>query len=304
LAPFRQRHLRKLKAACRKNAAPELMLDPNEFRDTLQLDHSGPFVNPGTRIGGYEIVTRIGAGGMGEVYRARDLKLQRDVAIKILPPAFAADADRLTRFEREARLLASLNHPHIGAIYGLETVASGTPGATTSAPALVLEFIDGESLDQRIARWNASSTAADRVREALDIARQIADALDAAHERGVIHRDLKPANVRMTNEGTAKVLDFGLSKAARDSDAASNADLAHSPTVTVHATEVGVILGTAAYMSPEQARGRVVDKRTDIWSFGCVLYEMLTGSAPSTARPRRTSLPRFLAVNPTSPGCR
>jgi Tol biopolymer transport system component/serine/threonine protein kinase len=233
-------------------------------------------VEPGTRVGGYEIATRIGAGGMGEVYRARDLKLQRDVAIKILPAGFAADADRLARFEREARMLASLNHPNIGAIYGLES-ATATMAGLSGAPALVLEFIDGESLDQRIARWNTARNDGEQVREALTIARQIAEALDAAHERGVIHRDLKPANIKITNDGVAKVLDFGLSKAARNGDLPSGADLANSPTIAISGTQAGVILGTAAYMSPEQARGRVVDKRTDIWSFACVLYEMLTG---------------------------
>ena len=214
---------------------------------------------------------------MGEVYRARDTKLGRDVAIKILPPAVADDPDRLTRFDREARLLASLNHPNIGAIYGLESLPAGQAGRPEQ-PALVLEFVDGESLSDHLRQAPVGKDGAGRVREALTLARQIADALDAAHERGVIHRDLKPANIKITTGGVAKVLDFGLAKAAADdSDRGSGVDVSQSPTVTVDHTRAGVILGTAAYMSPEQARGRAVDKRTDIWSFGCVLYEMLTG---------------------------
>ncbi len=231
----------------------------------------------GDSIGPYQVLGRIGEGGMGEVYRARDTKLGRDVAIKILPPAVADDPDRLTRFDREGRLLASLNHPNIGAIYGLESLPAGQAGRPDQ-PALVLEFIDGESLSDHLRQAPAGKDGAGRVREALTLARQIADALDAAHERGVIHRDLKPANIKITTGGVAKVLDFGLAKAAADdSDRGSGVDVSQSPTVTVEHTRAGVILGTAAYMSPEQARGRAVDKRTDIWSFGCVLYEMLTG---------------------------
>src|SRR5687767_2250574 len=217
---------------------------------------------PGTRIGVYQIEFRIGAGGMGEVYRARDTKLRRDVAIKILPRVFTSDPDRLMRFEREARMLATLNHPHIGAIYGLED-ADGML-------ALVLELVDGETVANRIARGPLP------VKDALTLARQIADALDAAHEKGIVHRDLKPANIKITSEGTVKVLDFGLAKAA----GAATADHTQSPTATAGGTREGVILGTAAYMSPEQARGLKVDKRTDIWAFGCVLYEMLTGRLP------------------------
>ena len=227
----------------------------------------------GTRVGPYEIVGRLGAGGMGEVYRARDTKLGRDVALKILPASMTADADRLTRFEREARLLATLNHPNIGAIYGLESRASDRPGEA-GAPVLVLELIEGESLAEHIPKMERGRA---RVRAALEIARQIAEALDAAHERGVVHRDLKPGNISITSEGVAKVLDFGLAKSQVDP---SGADIANSPTITVEGTRDGVILGTAAYMSPEQARGRAVDKRTDVWSFGCVLYEMLAGAKP------------------------
>ncbi len=215
----------------------------------------------GRRVGGYDVHARIGAGGMGEVYRARDTKLGRDVAIKILPPRFTSDPDRLARFEREARMLASLNHPHIGAIYGLED-ADGVR-------ALVLELVDGETLADRIARGPIP------LHDTLALARQIADALEAAHEKGIVHRDLKPANIKITPEGVVKVLDFGLAKAA-SGDTAS-ADLTQSPTMTVGGTREGVILGTAAYMSPEQAKGRPADKRADVWAFGIVLYEMLTG---------------------------
>ncbi|HEX8031945.1 MAG TPA: LpqB family beta-propeller domain-containing protein [Vicinamibacterales bacterium] len=230
-------------------------------------------MDAGTRVGPYEIVGRLGAGGMGEVYRARDTKLGRDVALKVLPASMVADADRLQRFEREARLLATLNHPNIGAIYGLETRISERAGES-GAPVLVLELIEGESLVEHIPRMDRGRA---RVRASVEIARQIADALDAAHERGIVHRDLKPGNISITSAGVAKVLDFGLAKAQVDP---SGVDIANSPTITVEGTRDGVILGTAAYMSPEQARGRAVDKRTDIWSFGCVLYEMLVGAKP------------------------
>jgi serine/threonine protein kinase len=242
----------------------------------------------GTRIGVYEIVAPLGAGGMGEVYRARDTKLGRDVALKILPPPFAADADRVARFEREARLLASLNHPHIGAIYGFEDAGN--------VPALVLELIEGDTLDDRVRRGPLPLS------EALAVAQQIADALDAAHGVGIIHRDLKPSNIKITPDGVVKVLDFGLAKALTAE--ASGSDLSKSPTMTGRGTIAGVILGTAGYMSPEQARGQPVDKRTDIWAFGCVLFQMLTGSsafvretvtdtiaAVVSAEPEWTSLP-------------
>jgi len=220
----------------------------------------------GARIGPYEIVAPIGAGGMGEVYRARDARLDRDVAIKILPAAFAADAERLARFEREAKTLAALNHPNIAAIYGIEIAPRVSPAG---ASALVMELVEGEDLAQRLARGPIV------VDEALKIARHIAAALDAAHERGIIHRDLKPANVKLRSDGTVKLLDFGLAKAL-DASAGSDPDGMNSPTITSPATQVGMILGTAAYMAPEQARGKPVDKRADIWAFGCVLYEMLT----------------------------
>ena len=216
----------------------------------------------GTHLGSYELVAQIGAGGMGEVYQAHDSKLGRDVAIKVLPEAFAHDPERLSRFQREAKMLAALNHPNIATIYGLEQ-SNGTS-------YLVMELIGGENLAERITREGPLP-----VEEASAIAKQIAEALEAAHEKGIIHRDLKPANVKVTPEGKVKVLDFGLAKAfAGDT---TESDPSNSPTLSQAATMHGVILGTAAYMSPEQARGKAVDKRTDIWAFGCVLFEMLTG---------------------------
>jgi serine/threonine-protein kinase len=221
-------------------------------------------LNPGTRLGSYEILGPLGAGGMGEVYRARDTKLGRDVALKVLPAAFAADPERLGRFEREARTLASLNHPHIAQVYGFEQ--SG------EIQAIVMELVEGQTLSDLL----APGTGGMGLDVAVPIARQIADALEAAHDHGVIHRDLKPANIKVRDDGTVKVLDFGLAKAL-DPGGTSGADAANSPTLTARATQIGVILGTAAYMSPEQARGKSVDRRADIWAFGVVLYEMLTG---------------------------
>jgi eukaryotic-like serine/threonine-protein kinase len=218
-------------------------------------------LTPGNRLGPYEILAAIGAGGMGEVYRARDPKLGRDVAIKVLPEAFARDADRMARFQREAKVLASLDHPNIASIYGLED-SSGTR-------ALVMQLVEGPTLADRI---KAGPIPAD---EAVRIARQIADALEYAHERGIIHRDLKPSNIKLTADDTVKILDFGLAKALEGD--ASSIDIATSPTISRMATQTGVLLGTAAYMSPEQAKAKPVDRRADIWAFGCVLYEMLTG---------------------------
>ena len=218
----------------------------------------------GTRLGPYEITAPIGAGGMGEVYRAHDSRLHRDVAIKTLPPAFAEDANRLARFQREAQALAALSHPNIAAIYGLEE--SG------GVNALVMELVDGMTLAERIAAGPIP------LAEALAIARQIGAALEAAHEKGIVHRDLKPANIKLTGEGQVKVLDFGLAKAMdAESTPSSGATPANSPTLTLESTRAGVILGTAAYMSPEQARGKPVDRRADIWAFGVVFFEMLTG---------------------------
>lgn len=215
-----------------------------------------------TRIGPYEITERIGAGGMGEVYRARDTKLNRDAAIKVLPAAFAKDADGVARFRREAQLLASLNHPNIASIYGLEE--------TNGELALALELVDGEDLAERLKRGLVP------LEESLAIARQIVDGLEAAHEKGVVHRDLKPANIKITKSGVTKILDFGLAKAYEGDATSAERDVSQSPTMARHSTEAGMILGTAAYMSPEQARGKPVDKRADIWAFGVVLYEMLT----------------------------
>jgi len=221
-------------------------------------------LSTGTRIGPYEISGPLGAGGMGEVYRAHDSRLHRDVAVKTLPAGFAADPNRMARFQREAQVLAALSHPHIAAIYGLEDSAG--------VPALVMELVEGVTLAERITAGPIP------LEETLRIARQIADALDAAHEKGIVHRDLKPANIKLTPEGQVKVLDFGLAKAFEpEGSSRSSSDPVNSPTLTLEATTAGMILGTAAYMSPEQARGKSVDKRADIWAFGVVLYEMLTG---------------------------
>src|SRR4051794_33723513 len=222
----------------------------------------------GSRLGPYEILAPLGAGGMGEVYRAADTRLKRQVAIKILPGDLAADHVRLARFQREAELLASINHPHIAAIYGLEDAG---------VRALVMELVDGPTLAERIERGPIP------VDEALPIARQIAEALEAAHEQGIVHRDLKPANIKVRDDGTVKVLDFGLAKPRERAGGASDIGVTSTPVssptmASPVVSQAGVILGTAAYMSPEQARGKAVDKRTDVWAFGAVLYEMLTGA--------------------------
>jgi len=241
-------------------------------------------VGPGARLGPYEIVSLLGAGGMGEVYRARDTKLNRDVALKVIPDTFALDPDRVSRFKREAQVLASLNHSNIAAIYGIEE--SG------DVRALVMELVEGETLEEKLRKSEVSSLKSEvlglPLDEALPMARQIAEALEAAHEKGIIHRDLKPANIKVTPDGVVKVLDFGLAKMLGDGsprqgdgsprDVYGDPSPVSSPTITTPAmTAAGVILGTAAYMSPEQARGKSVDAHTDLWAFGCVLYEMLTG---------------------------
>src|SRR5262245_10882470 len=241
-------------------------------------------LSAGTRLGPYEILSALGAGGMGEVYRARDTKLDRAVAIKILPEAFAADTERIARFQREAKTLASLNHPNIAHIHGLEE--------SNGVRALVMELVEGEDLAQRISR------GAIPVAEALPIAKQIAEALEAAHEQGIVHRDLKPANVKVRPDGTVKVLDFGLAKAMESTDAPS-ASVSQSPTITTPAmTQAGMILGTASYMSPEQARGKPVDTRADIWAFGCVLYEMLTGQRAFDGQGVSETLARVIEREP------
>ena len=217
-------------------------------------------MQPGIQLGHYTILSALGKGGMGEVWRARDTKLGRDVAIKTLPGEFAEDSDRLARFEREARMLAALNHPHIAAIHGFER-ADGVQ-------FLVLELVEGDTLADRIARGPIP------VEESIKLAIQIAEALEAAHEKGVVHRDLKPANIKMTSTGEIKILDFGLAKALAEEPEVS---LSNSPTLSLAATKQGYILGTAAYMSPEQAKGRPADRRADIWAFGVVLSEMITG---------------------------
>ena len=245
-------------------------------------------IEAGARIGPYHVLSLLGAGGMGEVYRARDTALNRDVALKVLPDLFAGDAERLARFTREAQTLAALNHPNIAHIHGLE--------ATGGVRALVMELVEGEDLSQRIARGPVPMD------EALPIARQIAEALEAAHEQGIVHRDLKPANIKLRADGIAKVLDFGLAKAlepgAGSGDAApSNPE--NSPTITSPAmTMRGMILGTAAYMAPEQAKGKPVDKRADTWAFGCVLYEMLSGIRAFAGDDVSTTLAAVLLKDP------
>jgi serine/threonine protein kinase/dipeptidyl aminopeptidase/acylaminoacyl peptidase len=236
-----------------------VVADGAHMLSAINETHIHSSFEQGRRIGSYEVLEPLGAGAMGEVYRARDAKLNRDVALKVLPEQFALDSDRLTRFKREAQMLAALNHPNIAAIYGFED-ASGEQ-------ALVLELVDGPTLAEMIARGPL------RLDETLTIARQIAEALEAAHDKGIIHRDLKPANIKIADNGSVKVLDFGLAKVW---DGAPSAALSGSPTVTSSLLGERAILGTPAYMSPEQARGRTLDKRTDIWSFGCVLFEMLT----------------------------
>ena len=218
-------------------------------------------LNTGTRLGSYEIVSRLGAGGMGEVYRARDSKLDRDVAIKVLPDAFARDKERLARFEREAKLLARLSHANVATLYGLEE--------SEGRKFLVMELVEGETLAERIARGPLA------FEEAIPLFLQIAEGLEAAHEKGIIHRDLKPANMKITLDGDIKILDFGLAKAFASEQNVS-AEMSQSPTLT-KGTAVGAILGTPSYMSPEQARGKAVDRRTDVWAFACCLYESLTG---------------------------
>jgi eukaryotic-like serine/threonine-protein kinase len=238
-------------------------------------------LSKGTRLGPYEIVAPLGVGGMGEVYRARDPRLGREVAVKVLPASFSGDPETLDRFEREAKVLASLNHPNIAAIYGFEE---------SGAPALVMELVEGPTLADRLLRGPLPPE------EALLVARQIADALECAHERGIVHRDLKPANVKVTADGTVKLLDFGLAKAL-EADI-EKPDISSSPTFTRMGTQAGIILGTTAYMSPEQAKGRPVDRRADIWAFGCVLFEMLTGKMAFSGETVTDTLAEIIKQDP------
>ncbi len=242
-------------------------------------------VGPGSRLGGYEITAKLGEGGMGEVYRATDTKLKREVAIKVLPAEFTEDKERLARFEREAQLLAQLHHPNIASIFGLEE-SDGTR-------ALVMELVEGPTLADRLEAGPLP------LAESLSIARQIAEALEEAHEKGIVHRDLKPQNIKASIDGKVKVLDFGLAKAMdpageRRRVPGSASQLAKSPTLTFGATQMGMILGTAAYMAPEQAAGKSVDRRADIWAFGVVLWEMLDGQAPVRRRDRSRDARRRL----------
>jgi Tol biopolymer transport system component/tRNA A-37 threonylcarbamoyl transferase component Bud32 len=246
-------------------------------------------LEPGSVVGPYEIVTPIGAGGMGEVYRARDSRLQRDVAIKVLPNALGVDADMLARFAREAQVLAQLNHPNIAAVYGVEE-ANGVR-------ALVMELVEGPTLADVIEAASRDGRGLP-VDEAIDIARQIALAMEVAHEQGIIHRDLKPGNVKLRPDGTVKVLDFGLAKAFDPISTTASSVAAHSPTLSMRATQLGLILGTAGYMSPEQAKGKAVDRRADIWAFGVVLYEMLCGRAMYTGETISEILARVIEREP------
>jgi eukaryotic-like serine/threonine-protein kinase len=257
--------------------SPALFVAAELVSHAAATDRGETRLAAGTMLGPYRVSARLGAGGMGEVYRARDTRLERDVAIKLLPRAFKDAPDRVARFEREARVLASLNHPHIGAIYGLEEA--------DAAHALVMELVEGEDLSQRLARGPIP------IAEALSIARQIAEALEAAHEQGIIHRDLKPANIKVRRDGTVKVLDFGLAKALAP---ASDADPAGTP----NPTHAGAILGTFAYMSPEQARGEAANPQADIWAFGVVLYELLTGASPFGRPTTAETLARVLGTQP------
>jgi serine/threonine-protein kinase len=246
-------------------------------------------LRPGAYLGAFEILGPLGEGGMGVVYRARDSRLGREVAVKVLPLQLASDEDRLSRLQREAQVLAQLNHPAICSIFGLEEFGG--------LHALVLELVEGPTLEAKIASGPIP------LEEAIPIARDVASALEAAHEKGIVHRDLKPANVKLTTGGQAKVLDFGLAKALGP----PSGTLSTGPTGPVgfaHQTEPGLVVGTAAYMSPEQARGLQVDRRTDVWAFGVLLYEMLTGGSSSTPRPPWTSSSRSSRARSTSPHCR
>ncbi|HSB63769.1 MAG TPA: protein kinase [Thermoanaerobaculia bacterium] len=249
----------------------------------------------GTKLGPYEVAALLGAGGMGEVYRARDTRVDRAVALKVLPEEFFESEERRGRFEREARMLASLNHPGIAVLYSFEEIPSSSSSSSPTRHLLAMELVEGEDLAQRLASGPLP------LEESLSFAKQIAEALEAAHEKGVVHRDLKPANVKVTPDGRVKLLDFGLAKIFEgegDPSKASGGGLTQSPTLTARATAAGIILGTAAYMSPEQARGKPLDKRTDVWAFGCVLYEMLTGKRAFEGETVSDTLVSILSKDP------
>ena len=257
-----------------------------------------PHLSPGTRLGPYEILGSIGAGGMGEVYRARDTNLNREVAIKVLPAAVAANPKRLLRFEREARALGALNHSNIATVYGIEV----PPAGSGQSRAIVMELVEGEDLSLRLKRGALA------LGDALPMARQVAEALAAAHDAGIVHRDLKPANIKVRHDGTIKVLDFGLAKAESLEPGAESGSGSGSgsgvgdlpPTLTLHhdLTADGDVLGTAAYMAPEQAKGKLVDKRADIWAFGVVLFEMLAGRRPFAGDDAADTVARVLTHEP------
>ena len=264
-----------------QNVSADGVLDGHALAIAAQMMNE-PNANSlvGRRLDICQVLAPLGAGGMGEVYRPSHTRLHRDVALKVLPREFSTDSDRLARFEREARVLAALNHPHIAAIYGVQdiepAIGAGKSGRTQ---ALVLELVEGETLAERIRRRAGGlGTAGLPLDDTLGIARRIAEALDAAHDKGIVHRDLKPSNIKITPEGVVKVLDFGLAKLAAGMEPGDRAPV-NAPTITLAGTREGHVVGTPAYMSPEQARGQTVDKRTDVWAFGCVLYEMLTGRA-------------------------
>jgi len=248
----------------------------------LQSSTLGGTLSSGTKLGDYEVKSLLGSGGMGEVYRARDTRLDRDVAIKILPAVFATDAERLARFEREAKTLASLNHPNIAHIHGAEDAGSTL--------AIVMELVEGDDLSQRLVRGPIA------LAEALAIARQIAEAMQTAHDLGIVHRDLKPANVKVKSDGTVKILDFGLAKVA---ETQPDSSLSHSPTIMT--SMPGTLLGTAAYMSPEQVKGQTADARSDVWAFGCLLFEMLTGRPAFAAATTSEIVASVLTTEPDIP---
>ena len=287
----------------------ELLLDEPESDDgflappTLAMmarvaAETAPQDMTGHTIGGYRLEALIGAGGMGEVYLARDTTLGRDVAIKVLPRAFTSHSDRLARFEREARMLGALNHPNICAIYGFEEAAPSSGAGQAATRFLILELVEGETLADTLAHGSLrpSGGAGLPLRDALTIARQIAEALEAAHEKGIIHRDLKPANIKITPDGTVKVLDFGLAKTVNGDG--SSPDITNAPDHTLSGGRAGVVMGTARYMSPEQARGQAVDKRTDIWAFGCVLFEMLAGRVTFAGDTASDTIAKILERDP------